>query len=67
MTRDPRASVLERYRSSAAYVEAIRRAAERLVEERFMLEEDVERVVARAADWGRPRTDVRLSAPGPRR
>lgn len=62
ITRDPRASVLERYPSSEAYAEAIRRAAERLVEARLMLAEDVDRVVARAANWGRPRTDVRLPA-----
>ncbi|WP_430648193.1 alpha/beta hydrolase domain-containing protein [Bradyrhizobium rifense] len=55
-TRDPRKSVLERYRSSAAYVRS------RLVTKRFMIEEDVDRVVARASNWGRPRTDVRLSA-----
>ncbi|MET4019726.1 hypothetical protein ABIC10_004842 [Bradyrhizobium sp. S3.2.12] len=61
-TRDPRKSVLERYGSSAAYVRSVRDAAERLVTKRFMIEEDVDRVVARASNWGRPRTDVRLSA-----
>lgn len=60
MTRDPRPSVLERYGSADAYVGEIRRVAERLVEARLMLDEDIERVVDRAADWGRPRTDVRL-------
>ena len=39
---------------------AIEAAARRLVEERLMLEEDVERVVARAQDWGRPLHDVKL-------
>jgi hypothetical protein len=59
MTRDPRRSVLERYKDKEAYASAIRAAARRLVEEGFMLEEDVERCVAAAADWGRPRHDVR--------
>ena len=31
-----------------------------LIEEGFMLEEDMARVLARAEDWGRPLTDVRL-------
>jgi hypothetical protein len=35
-------------------------AARQLVEQGLMLEEDVERVAAAAADWGRPRHDVRL-------
>lgn len=60
VTRDPRRSVLERYGSVDAYVDMIRRAAQQLVEQRFMLPEDVERVAARAADWGRPQTVVRL-------
>ena len=59
-TGDPRPSILERYPDSAAYVAAIGAAAERLVAEGLMLEEDVERCVAAAADWGRPRHDVRL-------
>ena len=60
MTSDPRASVLARYRGAGGYAEAIEAAARRLVDERLMLEEDVERVVARARDWGRPLHDVRL-------
>ncbi|MBV8130968.1 MAG: hypothetical protein JO282_00455 [Alphaproteobacteria bacterium] len=59
-TGDPRQSILERYPHAEAYVEAIARAAQRLVADRLMLEEDVERAVAAAADWGRPRHDVRL-------
>jgi hypothetical protein len=35
-------------------------AARQLVEQGLMLEEDVERAAAAAADWGRPRHDVRL-------
>lgn len=57
---DPRRSILARYGSPEGYVEAIRKAALSLVEEGFMLEEDVERAVAEARNWGRPRHDVRL-------
>jgi len=59
-TGDPRASVLERYPDKAAYVAAIEAAARRLVAERLMLEEDLPRAVALAADWGRPRHSVLL-------
>ena len=59
-TGDPRKSIQERYGNAAGYVAAIRAAAEKLVAERLMLPEDVERCVAAAADWGRPRHDVRL-------
>ena len=57
---DPRRSILERYADAEAYVGAITAAAHRLVEDGLMLEEDVERAAAAAADWGRPRHDVRL-------
>ncbi len=60
MTGDPRRSILERYPNAQAYVAAITAAARRLVEEGLMLEEDVERAAAAAADWGRPRHDIRL-------
>ena len=60
MTGDLRASVLARYRDAGAYEAAIEAAARRLVDERLMLEEDVERVVAQAKDWSRPLHDVRL-------
>lgn len=59
-TGDPRASVEERYGDQGGYVRAIEAAARRLVEEGFMLEEDVERCVDAARDWGAPRHDVRL-------
>ena len=55
MTGDPRPSVLERYPNAAAYVAAIAAAARALVAEGLMLEEDVDRCIAAAADWGRPR------------
>ena len=59
-TGDPRPSILERYPNSAAYAAAVHAAAERLVEQRLMLAEDVERAVTAARDWDRPRHDVRL-------
>jgi hypothetical protein len=59
-TGDPRRSILERYSNAEAYVDAITAAARLLVEAGLMLEEDMERAAAAAADWGRPRHDVRL-------
>ncbi len=59
-TGDPRPSVLERYGSAQGYVDAITAAARRLVDEGFLLEEDVERAAAEARNWGRPRHLVRL-------
>jgi len=59
-TGDPRRSILERYPNAQAYVAAITAAARRLVEQRLILEEDVERAANAAADRGRPRHDVRL-------
>jgi len=59
-TGDPRRSVLERYPNVKAYAKAITAVARQLVGEGLMLEEDVERAAAAAADWGRPRHDVRL-------
>jgi hypothetical protein len=59
-TGDPRRSILERYPTSHTYAAAIRLAAGRLVEQRLMLAEDVERAVAAAHGWDRPRHDVRL-------
>jgi Alpha/beta hydrolase domain len=46
---DPRLSIAERYPSQAAYLESAREAAQALVAARHLLEEDVERVVERAA------------------
>jgi hypothetical protein len=60
-TGDPRRSIRERYPDSSAYVAAITTAAQQLVDQGLMLEEDVERATVAAADWGRPRHDVRLS------
>ena len=60
ITGDPRRSILERYANQAAYTSAIDAAARRLVEERLMLEEDVERAIALSQNWGRPRHEVSL-------
>ena len=52
---DPRPSLHERYRSRVHYVRAIAVAAQRLVEQRLLLEEDADRYVALAMQeegWG---------------
>ncbi len=59
-TGDPRAAILERYPTKDTYVAEIEAAARELVAQGLMLEEDVERCVAMAADWGRPRHDISL-------
>lgn len=58
-TGDPRAAITERYPTAEAYAAAIEAAARKLVAAGFMLEEDVARSVARAADWSRPLHDVK--------
>ncbi len=45
---DPRPSIEERYRSRAHYVRAVAVAAQRLVEQRLLLEEDADRYVEQA-------------------
>lgn len=59
MTGDPRRSITERFPNAEAYAAAITAAARQLVEEGLMLE-DVERAAAAAADWCRPRHDIKL-------
>jgi hypothetical protein len=59
-TGDPRPSILERYPDKAVYVAAIVAAARELVAQGLMLDEDVERCAASAANWGRPRHAVAL-------
>ena len=44
-TGDPRPSIQERYGSRDSYVEAIRASAQKLVEQRLLLEEDAQRYV----------------------
>jgi len=45
---DPRLSLEERYPTLADYITAVRAAAERLVAERLLLEEDATAIIARA-------------------
>lgn len=59
-TGDPRRSISERYGNADGYVEAIKSAALALVADGLMLEEDVERAVTLATDWGAPRHDADL-------
>jgi len=60
ITVDPRASVQARYETSAAYAAAIRRAAQGLVAQGYMLEEDIQRSVDLARDWCPSRHVVNL-------
>jgi hypothetical protein len=46
---DPRKSIEERYASREDYLARVKRAAQELVAQRYLLEEDVERVVEQAA------------------
>jgi len=51
---DPRLSVEERYSSRAEYVRRVEEAADKLVQERYMLQQDVAAIVAAAGqhwDW----------------
>ena len=45
---DPRPSVKERYRSHAAFVQQARAAADRLVHERFLLQDDADKIIQEA-------------------
>lgn len=60
-TGDPRLSVLERYGDAGAYARAIKAAARALVSEGLLLEEDVDRAVKAARNWGRPRHEPGLA------
>jgi hypothetical protein len=59
-TGDSRRSIVDRYGDEDGYVRAMVSVAKSLVEDGLMLEEDVDRIAAAAADWGRPLHDVRL-------
>jgi hypothetical protein len=59
-TGDPRPSIEERFGDCDAYVEAITEAAKRLVAEGTMLDEDVSRCAAAAANWNPARHIVSL-------
>jgi hypothetical protein len=51
-TRDPRASLAERYRSRNDYLQRVTAAARELAQQRYLLEGDVPRIVERAAkEW----------------
>ena len=45
---DPRLSIAERYNSRAAYLDAVRAAAQKLIAARFMLADDMDAILARA-------------------
>jgi len=47
---DPRASIAARYRDRAAYLDAVREAARALVQQRLLLDEDIETCVAIASE-----------------
>jgi hypothetical protein len=49
---DPRLSLEERYKNHGAYVSAVARAAANLVQDRFLLDEDKDRIVGVAAQQG---------------
>jgi len=46
---DPRGSIEERYPSKAAYLDQVRRAADGLIGNGYLLPEDVERILAHSA------------------
>jgi hypothetical protein len=48
-TGDPRLSLEERYRTHEGYVEAVKAAAATAVRERFLLQEDADKLIAQAA------------------
>ena len=48
-TGDPRRSLEERYKDRAEYAQRVSQAARALVEGRFLLQEDAERIIAEAA------------------
>jgi hypothetical protein len=48
-TGDPRRSIAERYTSKADYLEQVRRAAQDLVQARYLLAEDVDEIIGQAA------------------
>jgi Alpha/beta hydrolase domain len=48
-TGDPRRAIAERYTSKADYLEQVRRAAQDLVQARYLLAEDVDEIIGQAA------------------
>ena len=47
---DPRRSIEERYSSRSQYLELIKQAAENLIGQRYLLEEDLESIISQAAE-----------------
>lgn len=47
-TGDPRLSIEERYKDPADYVQQVSRAARNLLDERFLLPEDADRIIGQA-------------------
>ena len=65
-SHDPRLSVEERYGTRAEYVRRVEEAAKKLVQERYLLQEDVAPIVAAAGqhwDWSMGSTTVSQSRP----
>jgi hypothetical protein len=48
-SRDPRLSIEERYKNQNEYMQQISHAARGLLEKRFLLQEDADRIIAEAA------------------
>jgi hypothetical protein len=46
---DPRRSIEERYASRSQYLELVKQAAEKLIDQRYLLEEDLESMISQAA------------------
>ena len=63
-TYDPRLSIAERYGDRDHYIERIRSAAMDLIRPRYMLKEDLERVLDRARRHWDFATHARASEPG---
>ncbi|MDA1309191.1 MAG: alpha/beta hydrolase domain-containing protein [Proteobacteria bacterium] len=59
-TGDPRASIEARYGDASGYATAIEKAARDLIKAGLMLEEDLERTLEMARNWGAPWHDVRM-------
>jgi hypothetical protein len=49
---DPRSSIEERYKDHQGYVDTVTRAANRLVQERYLLPDDAARLISQAQNGG---------------
>lgn len=59
-TGDPRRSILTRYGDKNGYFEAIKQATENLIQNRFLLEEDLLRVLELSREWCGSRHEFRF-------